>query len=245
MRRQWDYLAGPARHIVKALEWEAVIGLLNPGHGESLLEIGCGLGERVDRFRDRGLAVTGLEPDFKLTADAGPTRAIQIGAPDRLPFEDRAFDLVLMAPLLHQLKDPKAAVAEAVRCARRLAVIELLNPVSLSGLYPRPRPDSAVTPWQVKRWLNDLPGSKPVSGLSIVSLPRRWLGWTKALEKSALPRRLMFGGLVFLVKDLTGTPATLPRPARAKLSPTQGRLVSSKSRTQLKSGAPNEGSVSL
>ena len=233
MHRQWDYLAGPARHIVKALEWEAVIGLLNPGHGESLLEIGCGLGDRIARFRDRGLAATGLEPDFKLAADAGSARAVQTGAPDRLPFEDRAFDLVLMAPLLHQLKDPKAAAAEAVRCAKRLAVIEMLNPVSLSGLHPRPRPDSAVTPWQVKRWLNDLPGDKPVAGLSIVSLPRRWLGWTKALEKSTLPRRLLFGGLVFLVKDLTGTPASLPRPARAKLSPAPGRLAPSKSQTQL------------
>jgi SAM-dependent methyltransferase len=41
-----------------------------------------------------------------------------------IPFEDRSFDLVTSTDVLHHCPDPKAALAEAVRCSRRFFLLK-------------------------------------------------------------------------------------------------------------------------
>ena len=98
----------------------------------SILDIGCGDGELLASFRDRGFSVLGMDPDPEARAFAA-TRGLTIlpgTAEDPAPeLDDRQFDLVIMSHALEHCIDPTRAVATIRRliASDGLAYIEVPN----------------------------------------------------------------------------------------------------------------------
>jgi len=94
----------------------------------SALDLGTGTGVFAEQFAARGLLVTGLDANPAMLPVAQqfvPSGIFQEGEAEKLPFADKAFDLVFMGLLLHETDDTLAALSEAHRVAiRRLAILE-------------------------------------------------------------------------------------------------------------------------
>jgi SAM-dependent methyltransferase len=90
-----------------------------PADTTSVLDVGCGDGASSNGLVDRGLAVVGIDPSPRALRFAAAKPAVALG--DRLPFDDRSFDLVLAFEVIEHLPEPvrQRTLAEMARVAHR------------------------------------------------------------------------------------------------------------------------------
>jgi SAM-dependent methyltransferase len=87
-----------------------------PLDGRRILDVGCGLGMYVRRFRALGAEVYGVDVDpDKVTEASRDLPNIQTAPAEILPFPDARFDVVLLHEVLEHVTDDRRAVAEALR----------------------------------------------------------------------------------------------------------------------------------
>lgn len=128
----------PRGRWIAAREFRLLQRLLAPRAGASLLDAGCGTGHFSRRFAAAGLTVTGLDPDpdaLAYAARQGDRIAYVQGDVRALPFADGAFDYCSAVTSLCFVDEPRRAVAELWRVARRGVVLGLLH--RTSALYWR------------------------------------------------------------------------------------------------------------
>jgi SAM-dependent methyltransferase len=178
-------------------EFRLLAAVLEPRAGETLLDIGCGTGYFTRRFaRERGLAVTGLDPSQPwlefARANAAAGEAYVPGIAESLPFPDRSFDLTVSVAALCFVREERRAVVELLRVTRRRFAIGLLNRDSL--LYGEKAERGAYrgarwhTPAEARalfcglgvralrlRSAVFLPGGGPLARHAEPLLPARWL----------------------------------------------------------------------
>lgn len=124
---------------VDKLEKALFLKLVKPKKGQTLLDIGCGTGHFSFWFHDLGLKVTGIDISRNmLEVAAGKIKNQEIkfirGDAQSLPFQDKSFDLVVMITTLEFLSQPRKALEEAFRVARRKVFFGVLNRWSLLSL---------------------------------------------------------------------------------------------------------------
>jgi SAM-dependent methyltransferase len=123
-----------------------------------VLEVGCGEGEIAQRLRARWPQVTGLDlPDAGLrTAWQGiDDVAFLHGDAERLPFEDKAFDVVVAVEVLEHLRDPAQGLRELARVSRKHLVLSVpREPLFRGGnlLAGRHVRDLGNTPGHLNHW---------------------------------------------------------------------------------------------
>ncbi|MBA3961645.1 MAG: class I SAM-dependent methyltransferase [Chthoniobacterales bacterium] len=94
--------------------------------GDSILDVGCGNGtlgaKLASAAAGKGLSVkvSGLER-FPRGGEPIPVSSYSGG---RFPFDDRTFDVVILADVLHHELDPDALLRECARVGRRYLVIK-------------------------------------------------------------------------------------------------------------------------
>ena len=109
----------------------------------TILDVGCGTGALVSILSDRGFEVTGVDPvrgmlDIAARKLAGastdkptgnPVALVQASVLERLPFDDKSFDVAIASYVAHGLSAPERKVmyAEMSRVARRLVVFHDYN----------------------------------------------------------------------------------------------------------------------
>jgi ubiquinone/menaquinone biosynthesis C-methylase UbiE len=91
---------------------------------DKLLDVGCGTASYLSIFKCQK---TGIDPSKELLKQAKiPT--VQ-GKAEELPFPDNSFDIVISLTAIHHA-NPKKAVAEMFRVAKRYIVISVLKKAS-------------------------------------------------------------------------------------------------------------------
>lgn len=109
----------------------------------SVLDIGAGTGRVARYLNEQGVAVDvmSIEPVEALRQEAYrlgvPHDRLVDGDATRLEFPDGSFDLVCEFGVLHHIKDPRAAVGEMLRVARRAVFISDSNNFGQGGPIAR------------------------------------------------------------------------------------------------------------
>jgi len=121
------------------LEKDLFLKLVKPQKGQTLLDIGCGTGHFSFWFHNLGLKVTGVDisPNMlEVAADKMKNQRIKFirGEAQSLPFRDKSFDLVVMITTLEFLNQPRKALKEAFRIARRKVFLGVLSSWSFLSL---------------------------------------------------------------------------------------------------------------
>ncbi|ADD41341.1 class I SAM-dependent methyltransferase [Stackebrandtia nassauensis] len=121
-----------------------VLDAVGVAAGTRLLDVGCGTGSVAAAARDRGAAVTAVDPEQSMVEIASrrvPEATVLAGELPRLPFEDDAFDAVVANFVLNHVGDPLAALGELRRVLRPHGRLGLTiwpqPPTPLHGLWPR------------------------------------------------------------------------------------------------------------
>ena len=132
----------PIGATVKALELDAILGLLGDITNKKLLEVGIGTGAFAVEFKKRGAEVYGIDPANNMLEIAQKRGLIvKFGYGEAVPFEDNTFDVVVSITAMENSKDPDKFVKEMVRVAKPhgTIVIAVLNLFSLMGISRRIR----------------------------------------------------------------------------------------------------------
>src|SRR6185437_3024981 len=99
--------------------------------GMRLLEVGCGTAGII-RELSAGVEYAGLEISEYAVEEAkkdwagNPHASFVVGVSEKLPFDDKSFDCVLMFYTLEHFKQPKTALLEALRVLKdkgRLVIV--------------------------------------------------------------------------------------------------------------------------
>jgi ubiquinone/menaquinone biosynthesis C-methylase UbiE len=182
--------------------------LLDPfGEAQRALEVGCGTGHFTRWLATRLAYVVGLDRAPAMLAEARrlcPSLLLIQGDAQNLPIRSRAVDLSLLVTTLEFVDSPTAALAEAVRVARRGVLVMVLNRWSVGGLSRRWGAD-AKRPLLGRARDFTLPSLRMLA--STAAGPRlRGLRWAAALFPGAPVGALApipFGDIVGLAVELT------------------------------------------
>lgn len=125
----------PLGSITERVETNVVFDLVGSLRGKHVLDVGTGDGTYAIEAAARGAVVTALdlEPEMLDAASArastrGVALALRHGRAERLPFDDRSFDVVLAVTVLCFVPDAQVAVREMARVLKpggRLVLGEL------------------------------------------------------------------------------------------------------------------------
>lgn len=163
--RSYDsWFESPWGRYAWAVESGLLHGALEDVAGRLLLDVGCGTGRSSAVLSGHGAYVVGIDPDAGMLGLAGArVDSAILGAGERLPFRDHAFDAAVAMTVLEFVRDPAEVVAEMARVTRSPGkiVIGALNPRSPWGVWHRRELRSG--PWRAARF---------VSGEDLVRLGR-------------------------------------------------------------------------
>jgi len=134
-------------HQAFARELQAIVDELPIGSGMRVLDLACGDGFYTRRIAGRlgsEGSITGVDINLAYLAEAragAPCRAgcaaidFVASAFDRLPFQDRTFDLVWCAQSLYSLPDPVVAIGHMARVLRPGGIVAVLENDTLHQVF--------------------------------------------------------------------------------------------------------------
>lgn len=185
-------------------------GMIEPGSGESILDVGCGTGWFTRRFAalDK-LSVTGLDPNadwLNYAYQCAPHINWREGDARSLPFDDNGFDTVVSVTALCFIADWQQALREMVRVSRRRIVLGSLNRQSL--LWREKGQEGGQGAYRGAHWhtadeVRAALAALPVNNVQVrtaIFLPSG-SGFARTLEH-VLPNRLPYGGFLAVSGDV-------------------------------------------
>jgi len=137
----------PIGSLVRKVEAELILDLLNPGRGEIILDAGCGTGVFTRNILESGSKVVGLDLSLPMLVQAGRKLEgypfLMVSADIlHLPFPEGCFDKVVSVTALEFIEDGKDAVKELFRVTKRGGRIVAATLNSLSPWASRRREEA-------------------------------------------------------------------------------------------------------
>lgn len=108
--------------------------------GTRILDIGCGAGGLAKTLAAEGAQVTGIDPNSKAVLDARdlvPAARFEQAGAEALPFDDGAFDVVLVVNTLHHvpLDAMDRSLAEAARVTSSSGFLIVIEPLAKGTFF--------------------------------------------------------------------------------------------------------------
>jgi SAM-dependent methyltransferase len=196
-----------------------------PRRGRTLLEVGCGPGIFLEFFHRGGFDVTGLDKSPVMLEAArerlGEKVECNLGDAQHLPYDTDQFDYVALLTLLEFVENPRLALQEAARVARRGVIVGYVNRFSLYRLSAKRHKLLSqarwFTPWDMRRLARRAMGQIPIHEGSV--LPGPDCTWREGFPFWGLGRLvvpLQVGAYCAFAADLTAEPPLTPIPAFAR-----------------------------
>lgn len=118
---------------------KAIVELIDPQNGASMLDLGCGTGILLQQLHllNRGLKLYGLDisPEMvKIASSKVPGANIQNGSASKLPYKANLFDYVTCANSFHHYPDSQLTIKEIFRVLKHGGKFVLLDPF-VDGLF--------------------------------------------------------------------------------------------------------------
>lgn len=171
---------------IEALDWT----------GLRVLDVGCGDGvyslELYHQGRPAEIVGVDLSPAAIAAAEAklsGEAMSFSLNSGTRLPFADDAFDAVHLRGVLHHMEDPKLAVAEALRVAGKVFIIEPngwnlgLKCIEKLSSYHRAHNEQSYSSKRINRWISEANGTVTF---------RKWAGFVPMFCPDLLAKCMKF-----------------------------------------------------
>ena len=217
MARTYDHwLETPQGRYIDKREKDLILELVMPRRGERLLDVGCGTGEHLLLFRDRGCDVTGIDPSPSMLELArrklGAKADFFTGKAEDLPFSDNEFDIVSLILSLEFSDEPEKAIGEAIRVSRDRVFVGALNMHSLIGIQRRflglfkrtiYRHARFFRIYELMDMVRQFLPEAHIQWGSVIFLPTGWYGFAKGLEESIPIMKNPFGAFMGLSFPVT------------------------------------------
>ncbi len=188
------------------LETSLLLKMLKPVRGETLLDIGCGIGVNFQPMLDRGLNITGIDPSPYMLDIAKKKYKERVELHrcfgEELPFEDNSFNHSCITTTLEFTKNHKKVIEEACRVTKDRLFIGVLNRYAIKSvqrrikgiitrtIYNRARFFSI---WEIKRIIYNVMGDVPLSWKTVNFAPMANGKIISSIEKSSIIQRFPFG----------------------------------------------------
>jgi SAM-dependent methyltransferase len=205
----------PENRAALELEFRLMRELLDPRKGETVVDIGCGIGLSLEALLDMGLRVTGLDPSNDMLDVAirkvGNRVDFYRGYAEDLPFDDNSFNYGCLFTTLEFVDEPLKALEEAFRVAKDQVFIGVLNRYAIKGIQMRVKGMFNETfynhaqffsVWELKQMIRSLLGAVPITWRTVCQLPTTSGGYVESLEQSKIAQRCPFGAFVGIVVTL-------------------------------------------
>jgi len=229
------WLDNPRNRFAIDLESRIMVDLLKPLRRQTVLDIGCGTGESVFPFLERGLHVTGLDPSPYMLDIASKKLGYRVdlhrGFAEDLPFDDNSFNYACLNTTLEFVDDPKKAIAEASRVAKDKLFLGVLNRYAIKGIQRRVKGVFTKTiynhahffsVWELKQIIRSLLGDVPVSWRTVCQFSSAPGKITNRIEQFSLLQKCPFGAYAGMVITLVPRFRTKPLTVTYKPKHTTG-----------------------
>lgn len=98
-------------------------------NNKHVLDIGCGNGDDLKIFQDKGALVHGVEPSEAFIKEAKnklPEADLRLGVGENLPFNDDTFDIVISKYAIQTSADAKKILSESARALKKKGILHVL-----------------------------------------------------------------------------------------------------------------------
>jgi len=198
------------RSFIDSRREKLILDLSLPRAGERLLDVGCGTGDRLLLFRNRGCSVTGVERSIARVDAAkkklGQRADIYAGQAEDLPFSDNEFDIVTLIITLESVRDPQKAISEAIRVSRDRVFMGTWNKYAIMNLHGRVNDFLCSPPGsgsvrllggiELARWIKKLLPGVPIQWGSVIYFPLEWYTFLGGLELHIPKKKNPFGAFL-------------------------------------------------
>lgn len=212
------------------MQYQLMLRMLETNPGESILDIGCGVGYALAFCREQGLQATGIDPSPYMLDIAekvtGNRAELHRGKAEALPFDDNSFNYASMITCLEFVDDPRKALEETCRVAKDRIFIGIINRYAVSrikirnkGLFTETVYNHArfFSLWDLKKILLDILGDIPFQWQNIPLLPLATGKIGKKMANLQLAQKLPFGTYIGITATLL--PRFRTRPLELKIYP--------------------------
>jgi len=175
-----DWYRHPDNRKIIERENRLMFDMIQPVRGEHVLGIGCATGQRLFKFLERGLTVTGIDASQAMIDAAernlGNRVDLHLGDPTSLPFDDNSFNISLLINTLEFCGDYKSALEEAARVTKDRLFIGLWNKyaikdiwIQIKSMFPQVQEKAIVlySKGEIKRYLKSVLGKVPLEWKTI------------------------------------------------------------------------------
>jgi SAM-dependent methyltransferase len=230
---QWH--KNPDNKAVFELETRLMINLLQPKRGESVLDIGCGIGACLEAFLQMELQVTGLDASTYMldiaSRNIGNRADFYHGYAEELPFDDNSFNYACLFTTLEFVDNPYKSLEEACRVAKDRLFIGVLNRYAIKAVQRRVKGmfSSSIynharffSIWELKYIIRKIIGQTPISWRTICQLPSQSGKIASGLEQYKILQRFPFGAFAGMAVTLIPRFRTRPLTMRYQAGDSSG-----------------------
>ena len=224
-----DWYQNSQNRVIIERENQLMFDMIQPARGEHVLGIECGTGQRLFKFLERGLTVTGFDSsDYMIEVaekNLGNRVDLHTGNPEALPFDDNSFNISVLINTLEFADYFETVIEEAARVTKDRIFIGIWNKfaikdvwLQIKSMYPHVPKNSIqfYTSSEIKKAVKKLLGDVPVEWKTTGQPGEGGDNmFSRMIEQSNFLKRCPFG--TFLGISIILVPSFRLRPLNLKI----------------------------